>query len=45
MKIRRKKKKKESTAISEYKIDFSFRREVFFIIAGALIGGIVYVIL
>jgi hypothetical protein len=44
MKIRRKKKKKESTTISEFKIDFSFRREVFFIIAGALIGAIVYVI-
>src|SRR5919112_938454 len=44
MKIRRKKDKKESTPISEFKIDFSFRREVFFIIAGALMGAIVYVI-
>ena len=44
MKIRRNKKKKESTTISEFKIDFSFRREVFFIIAGALMGAIVYVI-
>jgi NADH:quinone reductase (non-electrogenic) len=44
MKTWRKKKKKESTTISEFKIDFSFKREVFFIIAGALIGAIVYVI-
>jgi NADH dehydrogenase FAD-containing subunit len=44
MKIRRKKEKKESTPISEFKIDFSFRREVLFIIAGALMGAIVYVI-
>src|SRR5918999_3826591 len=44
MKIRRKKEKKESTPISEFKIDFSFKREVFFIIAGALMGAIVYVI-
>jgi NADH dehydrogenase len=44
MKIRRNKKKKESTTISEFKIDFSFRREVFFIIAGAIMGAIVYVI-
>src|SRR6188472_1593627 len=44
--MRRKKeqKKKESTTVSEFKIDFSFRREVFFIIAGALIGAISYVI-
>ena len=44
--MRRKKeqKKKESTTVSEFKIDFSFRREVFFIIAGALMGAIVYVI-
>jgi hypothetical protein len=45
MKMRRKKEeKKESTPVSEFKIDFSFRREVFFIIAGALMGAIVYVI-
>ncbi|HZC49259.1 MAG TPA: FAD-dependent oxidoreductase [Nitrososphaeraceae archaeon] len=45
MKIRRKKEEeKESTPISEFKIDFSFRREVLFIIAGALMGAIVYVI-
>jgi NADH dehydrogenase FAD-containing subunit len=44
MKIRIKKEKKESTPISEFKIDFSFRREVLFIIAGALMGAIVYVI-
>jgi NADH dehydrogenase len=36
--------KKESTTVSEFKIDFSFRREVFFIIAGALMGAIAYVI-
>jgi hypothetical protein len=30
MKIRRKKEKKEFTPISEFKIDFSFRREVLF---------------
>ena len=36
--------KKESTTVSEFKIDFSFRREVFFIIAGALMGAISYVI-
>src|SRR5919112_1465208 len=44
MKTRRKKEKKEYTLISEFKIDFSFRREVLFIIAGALMGAIVYVI-
>src|ERR671915_2001296 len=44
MKTRKKKEKKESTPISEFKIDFSFRREVLFIIAGALMGAIVYVI-
>jgi NADH dehydrogenase FAD-containing subunit len=36
--------KKESTIVSEFKIDFSFRREVFFIVAGALMGAIAYVI-
>jgi NADH dehydrogenase FAD-containing subunit len=46
MKMRRKKKKekKESTPVSEFKIDFSFRREVFFIIAGAIMGAIAYVL-
>ncbi len=45
MKIRTKKdQKKESVPISEFKIDFSFRREVFFIISGALVGAIAYVI-
>src|SRR5919107_1392967 len=46
MKKRRKNKeeKKESTSVSEFKIDFSFRREVFFIIAGALMGAIAFVI-
>jgi hypothetical protein len=41
---RKKVEKKESTTVSEFKIDFSFRREVFFIIAGALMGAIAYVI-
>jgi NADH dehydrogenase len=36
--------KKESTTVSEFKIDFSFRREVLFIVAGALMGAIAYVI-
>jgi hypothetical protein len=36
--------KKESTTVSEFKIDFSFRSEVFFIIAGTLMGAIAYVI-
>jgi hypothetical protein len=44
MNRRKKEEKKESTPVSEFKIDFSFRREVFFIIAGALMGAIVYVI-
>lgn len=36
---------KTATAVAtKYKIDFSFRREVFFIIAGALFGALVYVI-
>src|ERR671920_822194 len=39
-----KEEKKESTSVSEFKIDFSFRREVFFIIAGALMGAIAFVI-
>jgi hypothetical protein len=38
-------KKKGTTNLgSEFKIDFSFRREVFFIIAGALMGAIIYII-
>ena len=43
---KRKKKKREpkTTITSEFKIDFSFRREVFFIIAGAIMGAIVYVL-
>ena len=45
MKTRKKKeKKKESIPVSEFKIDFSFRREVLFIVAGALMGAIAYVI-
>jgi hypothetical protein len=36
--------KKTKTTVIKFKIDFSFRREVFFIIAGALMGAIVYVI-
>ena len=37
-------RKKESTTVSEFKIDFSFRREVLFIVAGALMGAIAYII-
>src|ERR671921_2938102 len=37
-------KMKEPPMTSEFKIDFSFRREVFFIIAGALMGAIAFVI-
>ena len=33
-----------TTAVTKFKIDFSFKREVFFIIAGALAGAIMYVI-
>src|ERR671919_950184 len=44
MKRKNKEEKKESTSVSEFKIDFSFRREVFFIIAGALMGAIAFVI-
>jgi NADH dehydrogenase FAD-containing subunit len=39
-----KKQKKKSNPVSKIKIDFSFRREVFFIIAGALVGALTYVI-
>jgi NADH dehydrogenase FAD-containing subunit len=35
---------KKTKTVTKFKIDFSFRREVFFIIAGALMGAIVYVI-
>jgi NADH dehydrogenase len=38
------KRKTEIAVATKYKIDFSFRREVFFIIAGALFGAFVYVI-
>jgi NADH dehydrogenase len=37
-------KRKTITAATKFKIDFSFKREVFFIIAGALAGAIMYVI-
>jgi hypothetical protein len=33
---------KKTKTVTKFKIDFSFRREVFFIIAGALMGAIVY---
>jgi NADH dehydrogenase FAD-containing subunit len=36
--------RKTITAATKFKIDFSFKREVFFIIAGALAGAIMYVI-
>jgi hypothetical protein len=42
---RRIKRKTVITAsATKFKIDFSFKREVFFIIAGALVGAIIYVI-
>ena len=44
MKTRREKEKKQSNSVLEFKIDFSFRREVLFIVAGALMGALVYVI-
>jgi NADH dehydrogenase len=40
----RKKLRKETIPASKFKIDFSFRREVFFIITGALVGALTYVI-
>jgi hypothetical protein len=43
-KRRVKRKKTATAAATKFKIDFSFKREVFFIIAGALLGAIVYVI-
>ena len=39
-----KRRKTATAAATKFKIDFSFRREVFFIIAGALAGAIMYVI-
>jgi hypothetical protein len=39
----RRKQKKDSTPV-KFKIDFSFRREVFFIVAGALLGALTYII-
>jgi NADH dehydrogenase FAD-containing subunit len=43
-KMRKIKRKETKYAATKFKIDFSFKREVFFIIAGALAGAIVYVI-
>jgi hypothetical protein len=42
--IKRRIERKTATAATKFKIDFSFKREVFFIIAGAFAGAIVYVI-
>src|SRR5215217_2344800 len=39
-----KRRKTATAAATKFKIDFSFKREVFFIIAGALAGAIMYVI-
>jgi NADH dehydrogenase FAD-containing subunit len=44
VKKRRIKRKEATYTATKFKIDFSFKREVFFIIAGALAGAIVYVI-
>jgi NADH dehydrogenase len=44
VKKRRIKRKETTYAATKFKIDFSFKREVFFIVAGALAGAIVYVI-
>src|SRR5215208_1150372 len=41
---RRKRETATAAAATKFKIDFSFKREVFFIIAGALAGAIMYVI-
>src|ERR671919_3100916 len=41
---KRKIERKNIIAAAKFKIDFSFKREVFFIIAGALAGAIMYVI-
>lgn len=43
-KTKRRIERKTAIAATKFKIDFSFKREVFFIIAGALMGAIVYVI-
>jgi hypothetical protein len=37
---KKQKLKNRPVSASKFKIDFSFRREVFFIIAGALVGAI-----
>jgi NADH dehydrogenase len=42
--IKRRIERETTTAATKFKIDFSFKREVFFIIAGALAGAIMYVI-
>jgi hypothetical protein len=39
-----KKENKGTITASKFKIDFSFRREVFFIIAGALVVALTYII-
>jgi NADH:quinone reductase (non-electrogenic) len=44
LKKRKIRRKQTTYAATKFKIDFSFKREVFFIIAGALAGAIVYVI-
>jgi NADH dehydrogenase len=41
---KKQKLKNRPVSASKFKIDFSFRREVFFIIAGALVGALTYVI-
>src|SRR5215208_6110424 len=41
---KRRKRETATAAATKFKIDFSFKREVFFIIAGALAGAIMYVI-
>ena len=43
-KKRRKERENTATIATKFKIDFSFKREVFFIIAGAIAGAIVFVI-
>jgi hypothetical protein len=42
--IKRRIERKTAIAATKFKIDFSFKREVFFIIAGAFAGAIAYVI-
>jgi NADH dehydrogenase len=41
---KKQKLKNRPVSASKFKIDFSFRREVFFIIAGALVGALIYII-